>query len=199
MAVLLLRLSAPMQSWGTELKLKDHPTDPYPSKSGVIGMIASAEGRKRDADIGDLVKLKFGARVDRSGTICFDYQTAWVRKGTFDTSPMKSYIGNRGFLCDAVFTIALEGESDRLSEIEFNLNHPANALYCGRRGFPVNPDFVIGVFEEDIRTALFRHGYTEEMRIFLEVDSGGDRLVKDNPVSFDFHKRQWNYRMIKEF
>lgn len=199
MAVILLKLSAPMQSWGTELKLKDHPTDSYPSKSGVIGMIASAEGRKRDDSIDDLVKLKFGVRVDRSGTICYDYQTAWIRKSISATSPMKSYVGNRGFLCDAIFTIALEGKLELLSEIEFNLHHPANALYCGRRGFPVNADFVVGVFEEDIRTALYGHGYTEDMRIFLEVESGGDRLVKDNPVSFDFHKRQWNYRMIKEF
>ena len=59
MAVLLLRFDAPLQSWGVTEKLKDHHTDLVPSKSGVIGMIASAEGRKRDEDISDLVDLRF--------------------------------------------------------------------------------------------------------------------------------------------
>ena len=65
MPTLLLKFNAPLQAWGTSLKLKNHETDIYPSKSGVVGMIASAMGRRRDADISDLAKLKFGVRIDQ--------------------------------------------------------------------------------------------------------------------------------------
>ena len=49
MAVLLLRLAAPMQSWGTDdSKYETRKTEREPSKSGVIGMLAAALGYKRD-------------------------------------------------------------------------------------------------------------------------------------------------------
>ena len=202
MAVLLLNLSAPMQSWGTHLKLKDHPTDAYPSKSAIIGLIASSEGRKRDADISDLAQMPFGVRIDRKGKIFSDYQTALRRNSVFqdarDIGDNRRYIGTRFFLSDAKFTAEIKKKKEVLEDIAYNLNHPANALFCGRRGFPVNADLVIGVFDEDIDTALHLHGYQEGMRVFTEVSSGGDRMVKDNPVSFDFRKRQWGYRMIQE-
>lgn len=202
MAVLLCRLSAPMQSWGTELKLKAHPTDALPSKSGFLGMIASAEGRKRDADISDLARMPFGVRIDKKGKILGDFQTAVKRDDIFqnakDRPDKYHYVGIRYFISDATFTVALQGERDRLNDIAFNLTHPANALFCGRKGFPVNADLVLGVFEEDLETALHLHGYQNGMRVFTEVSSKGDRMVKDTPVSFDFRKRQWGYRMIKE-
>ena len=84
MSVLVLKLSGPLQSWGTELKLEDHGTDTMPSKSGVIGMVAAALGRRRDEDISDLRALRFGARCDSGGSmlqsrILRDFQVAHVK------------------------------------------------------------------------------------------------------------------------
>ena len=59
---LLLRLSAPLQSWGSESVYDNRETDDMPTKSGVIGMLAAALGRKRSDSLEDLVKLKFGVR-----------------------------------------------------------------------------------------------------------------------------------------
>ena len=42
MPVLLLRLAAPLQSWGVESKFDTRRTLGYPTKSGVIGLVASA-------------------------------------------------------------------------------------------------------------------------------------------------------------
>ena len=70
MAVLLLRLAAPMQSWGTDdSKYETRKTGREPSKSGVIGMIAAALGYRRDESeiLRVLIKLRFGVRVDREG------------------------------------------------------------------------------------------------------------------------------------
>ena len=78
MAVLALKLSGPFQSWGTSLKLRDHETDTMPSKSGVLGLVAAAFGRRRNADISDLRALRFGVRSDAPGSIMRDYQTSHI-------------------------------------------------------------------------------------------------------------------------
>jgi len=201
MAVLLLRFSAPMQSWGTETKLNDHRTDPYPSKSGVVGMLSSSMGRRRDEGVDDISMLTFGVRVDKPGIIIPDFQTAAVRKNInnkmTDLASNKKYIGTRFFLSDAVFTIALEGDFSVLNDLAYNLEHPAYPLFLGRRGFPTNADLVIGVFEESIEEALFTHKYEKGMRVIIETKSGGE-MVHDAPVSYDFRKRSWGYRMVKE-
>lgn len=199
MAVLLLNIASPMQSWGTELKLKDHPTQSYPSKSGIIGLIASSEGRKRSDDIRDLARLMVGVRIDRPGVITTDYQTACIRKNVSDTKidDKYRYVGHRYFLCDAKFTAAISGEKALLEDIAYNLRHPANALFFGRRCFPANADLVVGIFDEDLDESLHSHGFTPGMTIIEDTDRDGDQMVRDVPVSFDFRKRQWEYRMIK--
>ena len=50
MATLLLRLAAPMQSWGIDSKFDTRKTNREPTKSGVIGLLAAALGLRRDAD-----------------------------------------------------------------------------------------------------------------------------------------------------
>ena len=201
MAVLLLKFSAPMQSWGTETKLNDHKTDSYPSKSGVIGMIASSMGRRRDESVDDLASMKFGIRIDKPGVLTPDFQTAAIRKSiqdkTRDLQDYAKYIGTRYFLADALFTVALEGRLDDLETIAYNLNHPAYPLYFGRRGFPVNIDLVAGIYDKNLDDALLSHGYKAGMRVIVETASGGE-MVHDVPVSFDFRKRKWGYRMVRD-
>ena len=61
MGVILLRLEGPMQSWGIESKFTDRHTEGDPSKSGVIGIVASALGRSRNEEVDDL-PMGFRAR-----------------------------------------------------------------------------------------------------------------------------------------
>ena len=44
MSTLLLRLAAPMQSWGISSKFDRRTTNMEPTRSGVIGMLAAAMG-----------------------------------------------------------------------------------------------------------------------------------------------------------
>ena len=66
MATLLLRLAAPLQSWGSSSKFEIRATEKMPTKSGVVGMLAAALGWKRDADLSSLSKLKFGVRAAKA-------------------------------------------------------------------------------------------------------------------------------------
>ena len=46
MATLLLRLAAPLQAWGADSKFETRKTGREPTKSGVIGLLAAALGRR---------------------------------------------------------------------------------------------------------------------------------------------------------
>ena len=133
MAVLALKLSGPFQSWGTSLKLRDHETDTIPSKSGVLGLVAAAFGRRRNADISDLRALRFGVRSDAPGSIMRDYQTSHIwsvdKNGKVYSKREDSYIGNRYYLQDACFTVGLEGDSAFLERCEEALKHPVFPPY----------------------------------------------------------------------
>ena len=54
MATLLLRLAAPLQSWGMDSKFETRKTNREPTKSGVVGLLAAAlgnimHGHRKDA------------------------------------------------------------------------------------------------------------------------------------------------------
>lgn len=208
MAVLVLRLSGPFQSWGTSLKLKDHETDNMPSKSGVLGIIAAAFGRRRNADISDLRELRFGVRGDNPGSIMRDFQTShiWVfdDRGRAYAKKEDSYIGNRYYLQDACFTVGLEGDKCFLEKCAEALKHPVFPPYLGRRSCIPDPGMVLGIFDGDLEGVLReipdqsnreKNGF---MRICVESNDIGDRMRHDNPISYNYHNRMYSYRMEKE-
>jgi len=194
MSTLLLVFNSPLQSWGTTLKLKNHDTEPYPSKSGVIGMIAASLGRRRDEDISDLVRIRFGVRIDKQGTVIDDFQVSEV-PGKNGNSDKK--IGHRKYLSDASFTCGLEGEDEVLEKIKYALMHPAYALFAGRRGCPVTVDLVQGIVQKSLLDALSDDIAEEQKTIILDSNEGYGGAVKDVPVSFSPYNRQYSYRFIE--
>ena len=102
MATLLLRLAAPLQSWGSDSKFETRKTDREPTKSGVVGLLAAALGLRRDDTEGlaRLNGLRFAVRADQEGSLLVDFHTAKSR----DTS----YVTYRHYLQDAVFLAGLE-------------------------------------------------------------------------------------------
>ena len=75
-ATLVLRVAAPLQSWGVRSELGMRDSLPHPTKSGVIGLIAAAMGRDRSDNIDDLAACTMHVRIDRPGVIVTDWQTA---------------------------------------------------------------------------------------------------------------------------
>ena len=131
MATLLLRLAAPLQSWGSDSKFETRKTDREPTKSGVVGLLAAALGLRRDDTEGlaRLNGLRFAVRADQEGSLLVDFHTAKSR----DTS----YVTYRHYLQDAVFLAGLESEDEALlRELEAALRHPVYPLYLGRRSPP---------------------------------------------------------------
>lgn len=84
-SVLLMRLASPLQSWGALARFDRRDTQPRPTKSAVIGLIAAALGYDRTHDLGPLTELRFAARADRPGKALRDFHV--VGGGTYPLRP----------------------------------------------------------------------------------------------------------------
>ncbi|MFD8978475.1 type I-E CRISPR-associated protein Cas5/CasD [Streptomyces sp. NPDC059564] len=78
--VLLVRLAAPLQSWGAASRFSHRDTHSRPTKSAVIGLCAAALGRDRTDPVDDLARLVFGVRADHPGTPVRDYHSVGAGK-----------------------------------------------------------------------------------------------------------------------
>jgi len=204
MSTLLMRLAAPLQSWGADAKFDRRGTERIPTKSGVIGLVGAALGRRRDESIDDLTGLRFGVRIEQEGALLRDYHTA---KGE------KPYITNRHYLADAVFLAGLEGSNDLLREIEYALMYPAFPLFLGRRSCPPEGQVLLGIrYGKTLMEALReepwvvsdwakRREETEvRLRIVTDVETTDVNAYfqRDVPLSFNQSHRKFVFRRILE-
>ena len=74
-AGILLHLSGPLQSWGTHSAFNEHDTARFPTRSGIIGLLASSLGRRRGDPVDDLAHLSLTTRTDRPGVLLRDLHT----------------------------------------------------------------------------------------------------------------------------
>lgn len=193
MATLLMRLSAPMQAWGTQSHFTHRDTGREPSKSGVIGLLCAALGLPRHASISALAALKMGVRVDQEGVIRKDYHTAGMG-GVYKVSGgVKDdlIVSERYYLADAKFLVGLEGDDGLLRNLQTALQNPVWFLFFGRKAFtPAErvwlPD---GVQDGDLETVLRTYCWLWErtppqhLRLVLE-DPDGAQTRSDQPLSF---------------
>lgn len=208
MSVLLLRLSGPLQSWGDSSRFVRRGTRREPTKSGVVGILASALGRSREEDLGDLASLEFGVRDDQPGEIVVDYQTEMPPGKKESLAPSHRY-----YLSDAKFLVALGGDEVLLGELERALKAPVWPLFLGRRSCPPDEPVCLGLSEDysGVRDALRHHPwiaadwYRERSgRVELEAlcDAGEGEAgfeQPDLPVSFGLACRRYARRRVHWF
>jgi CRISPR system Cascade subunit CasD len=210
---LLIRLDGPMQAWGVDSRFSLRETRPEPSKSGVVGLVAAALGREREADVSDLAALAFGVRVDREGRLRRDFHTAGayardasgrVMGGYYKAEGSKSkekeaVVSERFYLSDACFTAGLEGEdASFLEHLRRKLLDPHWPLFLGRRAFPPAAPLALGLVEMPLVEALQRaplperHDDAGALRFILDADTALPAGVEarhvlagpDTPVTF---------------
>lgn len=157
---LLLRLTGPMQSWGLHSHFNERDTAAFPTRSGVLGMLASALGRHRDQPIDDLTALRLTVRTDRPGVLLRDLHTVGgglPGKATVTTAEGKKRPGDTGtllthrsYLADAAFTVALTVPRATTDDHAFlercaqALRSPRWSLHLGRRSCPPEGPVLVG-------------------------------------------------------
>lgn len=208
MSVLLLTLSAPLQSWGSSSRFVRRGTESAPTKSGVLGLLAAAQGRRRTDPLEDLAALRFGVRIDQPGRLVRDFQTEQRPNGV--TLPL-SY---RFYLADAVFLAAVQGEMALLEGLAEALRRPVFPLYLGRRSCPPAGPVLPRIFDGDLVEVLEGRPWaaaawyrrTREVRDLAEVRletvidcepaAPGSVAMHDQPISFDPELRQYGWRSV---
>ena len=216
MTVLLLRLAGPLQSWGVKSRFTVRATELAPTKSGIIGMLAAAVGRRRTDPIEDLLSLRFGVRKDQPGRVIRDFHTARTLDGKTSMP-----LSERYYLADAVFLAGIEGDTALLEGLDEALRHPFFPLYLGRRSCPPTHPVSLGLRETGLLDALraepwlaaqwfrkqHRHDpFDAELLLDQEVvqeaalpsqERGAVRGSRDVPASFDPRRRDYGFRQVE--
>ena len=201
MPTLLLRMRAPMMSWGDHSRFTIRDTRREPTKSAVIGLLCAALGRPRWEPVNDLAALPMGVRVDKEGLVQCDYHTVMdsikSSGGKGDT-----VISQRYYIADADYLVGLEGKSAQLSELANALQNPRWQIYFGRKSFVPSRPVYTHIIDLSMETALQQHPYgkgnqrllPEELRYVLEVTNSLD-VRRDVPL--DWQKRQFGSRCVE--
>lgn len=203
MPTLLLRLAAPLQSWGINSKFEYRLTERMPTKSAVVGMLAAAFGLGRDADLSKFRALKFGVRVDREGEDITDFHMAHENEFWKKKDSKYSHLTYRHYLSDAVFLAGFEGDYTFLKEIEQAIKNPKFPLFLGRRSCPPTLPIVLKISNSQLENALCEElpiceNSDKMLFVQIETDGAGDRFMQDVPLSFNPKKRIYGYRKVSE-
>ncbi|MFJ4828758.1 type I-E CRISPR-associated protein Cas5/CasD [Streptomyces sp. NPDC088747] len=209
-SVLTLRLAGPLQSWGASARFTRRTTEAAPTKSGVIGVLAAAQGIQRgdDTALARLGALRFGVRIDQPGTRLRDFQTAH-HADTGKSMPLSE----RFYLADAVFVAAVEGDGTLLRELHDALRNPVYPPYLGRRSCPPSLPLELGLHEGGELEQVLREEpwqaarwYRKEQRrqasvpvsILREARPGEQHadVLRDQPLSFAAEHRHHALRGV---
>jgi CRISPR system Cascade subunit CasD len=207
MSVLALQLAGPLQAWGARSRFARRTTENAPTKSGVIGLLAAALGRRRTDDVSDLGGLRYAVRVDQPGVRVRDFQTAH-HADTGDAMP----VSERFYLADAVFFAALEGDAGLIARLDRALRDPVFLPYLGRRSCPPARRVDLGVRDADLWTVIAEQEWIAadwyqrsrrreaevELGVWLDTGPGHTAAheLRDVPLSFAPEHRRYAVRGV---
>jgi len=217
---LLLRFEAPLMAFGREMVDARGPIRDFPAASMLTGLLANALGfdrGERQAHQGLQDRLVFGTRLDDTGALLRDFQTAMLAKsdkgwttrglpegreggaGTYE-SP---HIRERDYLADACLTVALrlrfEHERPNLDDLAAALGEPARPLFLGRKPcLPAAPLLLALVEATSVLDALIaaprpERAAAQSSRFVLlgpAADEAGNRLARPEVVVLT-DERNW--------
>lgn len=203
-----------MQAWGTGSRFTTRQTALAPSKSGVLGLICAALGRRRDEPVDDLAELRFAVRVDHPGSVLRDFHTAGSDTGVYRASggvgKPDPVVSSRYYLQDASFLVAIEGLASTLAAVEEALRAPRWPLYLGRRGCPPagpvylpdplrDTDALAALAAEPWRPRLDDRELTEPgLRVIADAEvADAESIVPDQPAGASYAARAFAPRPIR--
>ncbi|WP_086820195.1 type I-E CRISPR-associated protein Cas5/CasD [Allokutzneria sp. NRRL B-24872] len=209
-STLALLLTGPLQSWGERSHFDHRDTLTHPTRSGIIGLLASARGDSREADLSWAQPLEITVRIDRAGARLEDFHTIGGAGETILTAQGKQRttpaITRRHYLADAAFLVLITGPRNDITTLSEQVRSPRWAPYLGRRGCPPSLPIHLGVSTRApdsllSTTPLYRTPPREDATITVTVVSdsnlaGSSGRLRDVPVSFDPHQRSYDTRDI---
>lgn len=209
MSTLSLRLAGPLQSWGAASRFTRRATETAPTKSGILGLLAAAQGRRRSDPIEELLNLELAVRIDQQGVLLRDFHTAHHQ-----TTGKSMPLTERYYWSDAVFVAFIGGPRPLLEGLAEALENPAFPIYLGRRSCVPDGRVVLDITDSTVEEALHlcswqaskhtkrRHREASKVTVAVRADvsvfpdSVAARELNDIPVSWSQEHRQYRSRMV---
>lgn len=213
---LILRLDGPMQAWGTHTFEDFRPSNLFPTRSGLLGLLGACLGidRRDHAGLQQLAaSVEFTVRVDRNAlrpeaeklvpkaaVKLPDFHTVLAARKVDGSANKNPVVSRREYLFDAAFTVAIgekSGASVSLEAIAHALRRPCFTPVLGRRACPIaRPLLDCGPVEAtDAKTALANTHPTGGM-IYAEGEWVSDQPMQIRDVPMHGRHRQFGTRRV---
>lgn len=208
-----MRLEGPMQAWGTHTFEDFRPSNLYPTRSGLLGLLGACLGLER-GDLGGQARLaasvEFTVRVDgqlaRPGTDKLitkpgiklpDFHTVLDARKVDGSANKFPVVSRREYLFDAAFTVVVGSRAEALVSLERlaeALRRPCYTPTLGRRSCPSTRPLLEGQIEAaSAREALAQYKPSNGP-IYCEAERSDQTVrVRDVPIYGD--KRQFASRL----
>jgi CRISPR system Cascade subunit CasD len=218
MTGIVLRLAGPLQSWGEHSAFSERDTLRFPTRSGITGLLAAAQGIRRGEPLDKFAQLALTVRIDRPGTLLQDFHTAGGGVSRARSVPTadggrrpegkSTVVTRRWYLSDAVFTVAVDGPDGLVRDIAAAIRAPRWQPYLGRRSCPPDQPVFLKVTSGDpvrelgerVPLPARRPRVAGEVRVEVITEAptpeGGITEVSDVPVSFGRHERRYQARTV---
>ncbi len=225
-ASLAFLLDAPMQAWGASSRFQRRNTESFPTKSGVLGLLAAALGIDKHAPdeagrIEPLAALRFStaafrvAGSDRDVARFEDFHTVgggYDRNSPLEVlrisrkasgGPSTTVITRRTYLADARFVALLEGGQALLEQCAAALENPLWGVWFGRKSClpaaPLGP--VVAPTREEAISRLLGRAFPER-QIVMGNGQGdasqpaGDGIWFQPDHPISFGRREFRSRAV---
>jgi CRISPR system Cascade subunit CasD len=205
---LVFTLSATLASFGDVAGHERRGTWTWPGRSAILGLLAAAQGIRRDGDFGALDALRIAVAVFQPGVPLRDYHTvqtvpsAAARRPQSRPEALRQAAGGanttitlRDYRSGALFGVAVAG--DGLAELAAALERPVFHLYLGRKSCPLSaplaPRIVDAGTPEEALAALVLppwHAGAESHVLYAD-DGPATRTETRHDAPLD--RRQWHF------
>lgn len=213
---LILRLDGPMQAWGTHTYEDFRPSNLFPTRSGLLGLLGACMGidRRDHAGLEQLAaSVEFTVRADQSvlrpnagksmpkaAVKLPDFHTVLAARKV-DGSPNKyPVVSRREYLFDAAFTVVIgvkPAAPVTLEAIAEALRRPCYTPVLGRRSCPITRPLLEGapIEASDAKTAL-ASALPVGGLIYAEGDLESTQPLRIRDVPMHGRNRQFATRQV---
>jgi CRISPR system Cascade subunit CasD len=200
---LVLKMEGPLQAWGRETFEGLRPSELYPGRSALLGLLGACMGVERDDQTAQhrlASSIGFAVRVDQQGLKMTDYHT--VKNARVAYTGLKSHETIqtwREYWQDSKYTVVVwlnDNAPITLGEIETALKKPHYTPVLGRRSCPLSrPLYETNVIAQ---TALDALSLVEPLGgiVYSDEECEGGRPLKKRDVPIIHQPRQFASRIV---
>ncbi|RLA38673.1 MAG: type I-E CRISPR-associated protein Cas5/CasD [Gammaproteobacteria bacterium] len=206
---LILKLQGPMQSWGSHTYEDYRPSNGFPTRSAVLGMLAACMGIDRADQKSQMalsngllvaVRQDDGKRENKTLPVVrlTDFHTVEKARKVDGKENKNPVVSRREYLCDASFTVGItitDGAGYSYEQIEKKLKSPVYTPFLGRRSCPMTRP----LFETRLQADCFGDAFAKvqpfEGVFYSDLDEGADGQLQLRDVSLG-RNRQFGTRAV---